>query len=457
MPRSTLSPASCAEPDQPLAQNRSRRLGVSRARRRGTLTLGLTAAVAIALAGCTTANASNPTPPPASDVPTGLRIATLLPVSGALKPLLPGVQAGIGQALVDIDSAGGVLGMPVEVMQESDEGDVLDNGTVDRAADEILKSGASVVIGPMGSSRAVRIVHRITEAGMVLLSPSASDVVLSGINPSFFRLGATDTELGGALAATITQNGGSHVAFLTMKDRYGFGLRNATQHALEAAGVTTVYGGTGTHVEFPLDQSKFQTEVTAVRASGADAIVVITYDQLENVATELVKQGVDMSTVYLVDGNTNDFSETQKVGTFTGAHGMITGAPIDGEFQDQLRAVYQKMYGKELRTFSYAAESYDLVMLAALAAEQAGATDAASVQAHLAAVSGATGGEPCDTFTSCRALLKQGKEIRYAGKSGAGPLTATNEPSSVVIGRYLFNQKNVPIFQPPSIEVPARG
>lgn len=445
VPRSSPQP----EAAQPTPRRRPRspfRLGA----------IALTCAAALAVTGCgnTNTNAHADLVPTAA--PTGLRIATLLPISGSLKLLLPGAQAGIAQALVDIDSAGGVLGLPVEVMQESDEGDVIDGGTVDRAADEIIKSGASFVVGPLGSSRAVRSVHKITEAGVLMGSPANSDVVLSGINPLYFRVAATDTELGDVLAAEIIANGATSVAFLTMKDRDGFGLRDAAQRALEAGGVPTVYGATGKHQEFALNQLKFTTEVTAVQASGAEAIVIVTFDQVENVITELVKQGVDMTTVYLVDGNTIDHSETQKAGVLEGAHGMIPGAPPEGRFREQLKEIYQKTYGKELRSFAYAGEAYDTVMLAALAAEKAGATDAESIAAQLGPVSGATGGKTCETFRSCVALIKQGAEIHYLGKSGAGPLTSKNEPSSVLVGMFVYDAKNVPVFRAPTIEVPAK-
>ena len=74
-----------------------------------------------------------------------------------------------------------------------------------------------------------------------------------------------------------------------------------------------------------------------------------------------------------------------------------------------------------------------------------GANDSVTVNKNFAAVSGATDGEECNTYADCLALLEEGKEIRYAGPSGIGPIDDENDPSSAFIGIYQYdaNNKNV--------------
>ena len=71
--------------------------------------------------------------------------------------------------------------------------------------------------------------------------------------------------------------------------------------------------------------------------------------------------------------------------------------------------------------------------------------DSKTVDENFAAVSGATDGEECNTYADCVALLEAGKEIRYAGPSGIGPIDDENDPSSAFIGIYQYdaNNKNV--------------
>ena len=108
-------------------------------------------------------------------------------------------------------------------------------------------------------------------------------------------------------------------------------------------------------------------------------------------------------------------------------------------------AWYSSSQGEEVNDFSYGAESYDATILSALAAVKGGANDSLSVNQNFAAVSGATDGEECNTYADCVALLKEGKEIRYAGPSGIRPIDDENDPSSAFIGIYQYdaNNKNV--------------
>jgi len=71
-----------------------------------------------------------------------------------------------------------------------------------------------------------------------------------------------------------------------------------------------------------------------------------------------------------------------------------------------------------------------------------GTNASASVQKNFAAVSGATQGEECNTYADCVELLKAGKEIRYAGPSGIGPIDKENDPSSAFIGIYQYGDDN---------------
>src|SRR5690606_31293549 len=114
-------------------------------------------------------------------------------------------------------------------------------------------------------------------------------------------------------------------------------------------------------------------------------------------------------------GNTADYSEDFEAGTLEGSQGTIPGADASQEFKDQLVGWYQEAENEELSDFAYGAESYDAVMLSALAAIKGGDTKSTTIQKNLAAVSGATDGEECTTFADCVELLDAGEEIRYAG------------------------------------------
>ncbi|PRI11679.1 ABC transporter substrate-binding protein [Leucobacter massiliensis] len=409
----------------------------------------LLASAALVLAGCSTTSSDEPaaTDEGGSGSTEALKIATLLPQTGSLGFLMPPVQAGIAQALADVEAAGGVLGQPIEIVAEGNEGDASDLTVVEKGADDVIAADPAFVLGAMGSGRSSHVVDRIAEAGILMGSPSNTAADLSGISPNYFRTAPPDTVQGDALGNQILSDGKSTVAFLTFNDPYGLGLRDVIQETVEAGGAEVVYGGKGEGNEFPTEQTSFASEITAVKDSGAEAIVVVTYDQFKQIVPEAVNQGLDLSNFYLVDGNANGYGDEFPEGTLEGAQGSIPGAQANDDFQAQLKKIYTDQYGKELASFTYAPEAYDLVMLVSLAAEKAGATDADSIKGELHAVSGADGGEECSSFADCKALLDDGKDIHYTGKAGTGPLNDNNDPSSAFIGIYKYDASNNPVFQ----------
>ena len=225
-------------------------------------------------------------------------------------------------------------------------------------------------------------------------------------------------------------------------DTYGNGLRDEIEKNFVANGGECTYGCKGDGDEFPPGQTTFSSEVSAVLATNPDAIMILAFDETAAIVPELVAQGWDMSKSYLSDGNTADYSEDMAPGSMTGAQGTIPGADASEEFKAQLEAWNNLVNGEDLSDFSYAAESYDAIILAALAAIRGGANDSVTVKDNYAAVSGATDGEECTSFEDCAALLGEGKEIKYSGPSGIGPLNDQNDPTSGFVGIYSYDETN---------------
>ena len=190
-----------------------------------------------------------------------------------------------------------------------------------------------------------------------------------------------------------------------------------------------------------------QIRRAAAIAAEPDAIVILAFDETKSIVPELKSQGWDMSKVYMSDGNTADYSADFDPGTLEGAKGTIPGADASADFKAKLVAGYQASEGGTLADFSYAAESYDAVILTALAAQAGGGTDAGTIQANMAAVSGANGGTECTTFADCKTALDAGDDIHYTGPSGIGPFNDDNDPSSASIGVYQFDADNKPVYQ----------
>ena len=101
-----------------------------------------------------------------------------------------------------------------------------------------------------------------------------------------------------------------------------------------------------------------------------------------------------------------------------GIRGTLPGVDVEGEsadFRDRLLSSRRR----NSIDYSYSAESYDAVVLMALAATVAGSDDGVAIGAEINDVT--RGGEKCTTFADCLALLEAdpAADIDYDGVSGS--------------------------------------
>jgi branched-chain amino acid transport system substrate-binding protein len=363
-----------------------------------------------------------------------LIIGTLLPQTGTLAYLGPPEIAGVDLAVQEINEAGGVLGSDVEVIH-ADSSDADHAEVATQSVTDLISQDVQVIVGAASSSVTLNVVDDITGAEIVQISPANTATSLSGYSDFYFRTAPPDTVQGAALGNLITGDGHANIGILVFNDDYGTSLRNVVKTTVEDAGATVVYGNEGE--EFDPAASSFATDVTALMATSPDAVVVLAFEQTKQIIPELVAAGVDPATIYMVDGNTADYSADFDPGTLEGAQGTIPGAFPSDDFQARLKEV-----DPALTDYAYGPESYDATILAALAAVKGGATDGPTIQANMAAVSGADGGEECTSYADCVELLDGGEDIQYVGQAGVGPFNEDNDPSSAFIGVYKYGADN---------------
>ncbi len=365
----------------------------------------------------------------------------ILPITGNLAFLGPPEIAGVGLAVSDINAAGGVNGTSA-CYQIEDSGAADDLSVANNSADKLVQGKPSLVVGAASSSVSQAVVQTFTDAKVVQISPANTAVALSGISPFYFRTAPPDTVQGNALGTLIASDGFKKVAFIVFNDTYGTGLRDVVEETVVASGGNCSYGCKGDGDEFPVAQTTFSAEVSAATATKPDAIVILAFDETKSIVPELANSGFDMSKVYMSDGNTADYSEDLPAGILAGAQGTIPGADAAQEFKDLVSQWSEIGNGEALKDFAYAAESYDAVILGALAAAKGGANDSVTVKDNFAAVSGATDGADCASFSECLEMIDAGEEIRYVGPSGIGPINDKNDPSSAFVGIYQFQDDN---------------
>jgi neutral amino acid transport system substrate-binding protein len=398
----------------------------------GSTTSSASASSASALAAVSTCSGSE-------DNKTTFKLGTFLPLTGSLASLGPAAVAGSGQALSDIAKAGGVNGTaPCVISTDSSD---IDHTTIGQQnIKKLLAANVSAILGAESSSVTESVLKTVAAQSTVMFSPANTDDALTGASPWYFRDAPPNSVEGNALGQQVVQDGNSKVGILVFNDSYGTNLRNSIQKSIEGAGGTVTYGAKGKGQEFPSTETNFTSEVSAILATKPDAIVIDAFDQTAQILPALASAGWSMKKVYFVDGNLNDYTATKGIPDLTGAKGSTQGVNASDAFKSTLSGWYAKNEnGAKISAYGYAAESYDAVVIMALAAQIAGDSTPAGIQKNILPVTGSTNGTSCKSYADCLALIKGGnKNIHYEGYSGIGALNAGHDPSSGYISIYQY-------------------
>ncbi|ADB75812.1 ABC transporter substrate-binding protein [Geodermatophilus obscurus] len=141
--------------------------------------------------------------------------------------------------------------------------------------------------------------------------------------------------------------------------------------------------------------------------------------------------------VYGTDGNMgNALGESFTApGSLAGMKGTTPLTDLGSEFTDRLREI-----DPNLQDYNYAGETYDAVIVTALAAQAAGTNDANVFKAF---VNGMTvGGEACTDFAACLEIINNGGNVDYNGISGPLSFTDAGEPAEASFGILQFGEDN---------------
>jgi ABC-type branched-subunit amino acid transport system substrate-binding protein len=377
-----------------------------------------TAVAGLVLAGCGGGSTGGGNGP--------LKIGSLLPETGSLAFLGPPEFAGIDLAVADINAAGGVLGENIEHIR-GDSGDTTTD-IAQQTTDSHLSAGVSAIVGAASSSVSKTVIDKIASAGVVQFSPAntSPDFTNYADDGYYFRSAPSDTYQGAVIGQLMAKEGRKNIVVLNMDDEYGNGLAKYTLAA---------FTGTKTNIVYNPQATDFSAEVTKAKAAKPDAIAIIGFDETVDVLIELIKQGIgpDKVPLYLLDGNlSGTLYKDLPAGIMKGVKGTTPGVKPDSTFRDRLLSV-----DPTLTDFTYSAESYDAVVLIALAAEQAGASDGQSIRDNLISVS--RDGTKCTTFAECKALIAEGTDIDYDGLSGPIDFDQNGDPSYATMGVYLYS------------------
>ncbi|MGH4013087.1 MAG: ABC transporter substrate-binding protein [Pseudonocardiaceae bacterium] len=364
-----------------------------------------------------------------------LKIGSLLPETGSLAFLGPPEFAGVNVAVEEINAAGGVLGSDVTHIQ-GDSGDAKTD-TANQTVDRQLGAGVQVIVGAAASEVTKLVIGKITGAGVVQISPAnTSDEFTCWKDKGlYFRTAPPDVLQSQALAQLITADGAQRVSLLARNDPYGAGLADNTEQNLLEAGIPQ---GEIQKIIYDPNATSYNTEIDDIRQFNPDAIAVIGFDESKKIITRMseVQIGPGEKLVYGTDGNMgNALGQGLPPGLLEGMKGTTPLSELSGNFQERLTE-----QDPNLVDFNYAGESYDAVILVALAAEQVKSTKGVDIASQINEIT--QDGEKCSTFADCKEIIASGGNVDYDGVTGTLDFVDAGEPGSGSYGVLHFNAQN---------------
>ena len=385
----------------------------------------------------TTEASSDTTAPDGGTADGVLKVGTILPETGDLAFLGPPEFAGAQLAINEINDAGGVLGADVEY-SPGDSGDT-NTDIANQTTDRLLSEGVDVIVGAASSGVSFTVIDKITGANVIQFSPAntSPDFTDYDDNGLYFRTAPSDVLQGRVLSDLIVADGNATVGIMARQDPYGEGLLQYTAEPLAEAGAEVTNDG---GIVYDPAAENFDAEVGEIVAADPDAFVMIGFEESAQILTSLFEAGFTQGdkNIYLVDGNVGNALGENFAGTpgiLEGVRGTLPSAELSEDLRGRLLEV-----DPELEDFSYGPETYDAVVITALAAEVAGTDDPVAIAAEINGVT--RDGTTCTTFEECRDLVADGEDIDYDGAGGPYTFGDAGEPTEASFAILQYGPDN---------------
>lgn len=349
------------------------------------------------------------TPAFAQDVKLGF----IADVTGPIAGFAPGMVTAGDLAIKSVNDNGGILdgGTLSQVLADTACTGDLGGPAGDRM---VNTENVTAIFGAYCSGPTIAAANTAAIPGnVVMISPAATAPTVSELadNDLVFRNVVPDSVQGVKGAELLLSRGITNVAVTYVNGDYGKGLADAFSAAFTAGGGTIAVS-----VAHEDGKADYRPEIGQLEASGADTIVIYGYENAGGgTILDQAKEGGTFANYVGGDGMAGD----ALTANHSGIDGMILtkAAPAQGPAFDAYAAIAQA--GGLDPSSTYAANSFDVVFLLALAVEKNGSADRAGVSAALREVATAPGevilpGE----WSKAKELIAAGTDIDYQGASG---------------------------------------
>ncbi len=311
-----------------------------------------------------------------------LKIGVAGPITGPNAAFGAQLEKGAKQAAADINAAGGILGMQIEILVGDDVSDPKQGVSV---ANKFLGDGVKFVVGHFNSGVTMPASEVYRENGMLAITPSATNPCVTdrkngpcgnwteaAANLLMFRTCGRDDQQGAVAGKYIVEQlKGKVVAVIHDKTPYGQGLADATKGYINTNGVTeAVYEGVNT------GDKDFSALISKMKAAKVD---IVYWGGLHTEAGLIVRQMRDQGmTSVMMSGDGIVTDEFVSIGG-PGVEGTLMTFAPDPRKRPEAAAIVKKFTDAGFNPEAYTLYSYSAVEILKAAIEKAGAADPAKV------------------------------------------------------------------------------
>lgn len=285
---------------------------------------------------------------------------------------LPTVKAA-ELVVAQYNAKGGINGKMIELLVEDD---VCKPEVATNTATKLVTDGVHVVLGHIcsGATKAALPIYK--EAGVVVMSPSATNPGLtqSGDYPNFFRtIASDDAQAQTEVDFAINVIGAKKIAVIHDKGDYGKGLAEFAKKFIEESGKAEVVlfeGVTPGAVDYTAIVQK-------IKRKGSDAVIFGGYHPEASKIVSMMKKK-RLNVTFISDDGVKDDTFIKVAGK--NAEGVYASGPNDNSANPLSKAAndaHKKAYNEDPGAFYENAYSAALALLNAI--EKAGSTDMAAV------------------------------------------------------------------------------
>jgi len=345
-----------------------------------------------------------------------IKIGHVAPMSGAIAHLGKDNENGARMAIDELNAKGVKIGgkaVKLELLAEDDAADPK-QGTA--AAQKLVDSKVSGVIGHLNSGTSIPASKIYSDAGIPQISPSAT-------NPKFtrngykttFRVVADDVHLGGTLGRYAVNNvKGKSIAVIDDRTAYGQGVAEEFEKAVKAA------GGKLVGHEFTTDKaSDFMSILTTIKAKKPD---IVFFGGMDAVAGPMIRQMKSLGiNAKFMGGDGICTAELAKLAGDAMADGQVICAEAGGvegqqkKGMEDFTARYNTRFNADVQV--YAPYVYDAVNVMVDAMVRAKSSEPAKYLPELAKTSGYKGVTGTITFDN-KGDIKNGALTLFTYKAG---------------------------------------